>query len=75
MTEIESLTLTSYKDGDDIEIDLTDITKITKDNTEVKLSTYNAILIPGGFGERGIKEKILVSKYCREKKFLFLQYA
>ena len=68
MSVIESLKLASYKVGVEIEIDLIDITKITKDNTEEKLSTYNAILIPGGFGERGIKEKILVSKYCREKK-------
>ncbi|MGL5640166.1 MAG: CTP synthase [Mycoplasmoidaceae bacterium] len=65
---IESLKLSSYKVGVDLEIDLIDITKIKKENIVKKLSTYDGILIPGGFGERGIQEKILVAQYCREKK-------
>ena len=55
MSAIESLKLASYKVGVEIEIDLIDITKITEDNIEKKISMYNGILIPGGFGERGIK--------------------
>lgn len=69
---IESLKLSSYKVGVDIEIDLIDITEIKNDNVEKKLSIYDAILIPGGFGERGIKEKIIVAKYCREKQIPLL---
>ncbi len=33
-----------------------------------KLSQYDGIVIPGGFGARGVEGKINVIKYCREKK-------
>ncbi len=33
-----------------------------------ELSKYDGILIPGGFGSRGVEGKIKVIKYCREKK-------
>ncbi|MGL4617149.1 MAG: CTP synthase [Mycoplasmoidaceae bacterium] len=68
MSVIESLKLSSYKIGVDLQIDLIDIAEITKENVARKLSSYNGILIPGGFGERGMQEKIFVAKYCREKK-------
>ena len=32
------------------------------------LSKFDGILIPGGFGSRGVEGKIQVVKYCREKK-------
>lgn len=32
------------------------------------LNTYHAILIPGGFGDRGIEGKILAGKYARENR-------
>ncbi|MEY4723055.1 MAG: synthetase, synthase [Candidatus Parcubacteria bacterium] len=32
------------------------------------LSKYDGIVIPGGFGSRGVEGKINVIKYCREKK-------
>lgn len=32
------------------------------------LKDYNGILVPGGFGSRGIEGKISVIKYCRENK-------
>ena len=30
------------------------------------LKQYNGIIVPGGFGERGIEGKIAVARYCRE---------
>ena len=33
-----------------------------------KLKKYNGIIVPGGFGERGIEGKIAVIKYLRENK-------
>ena len=33
---------------------------------------HDAILIPGGFGERGFEGKILATQYAREKKIPFL---
>lgn len=32
----------------------------------------NGILVPGGFGDRGVKGKILAAKYAREKHIPFL---
>lgn len=33
-----------------------------------KLKEYDGIIVPGGFGSRGIEGKILTAKYCRENK-------
>jgi len=41
---------------------------ITKDNVEQMLKGYNGILVPGGFGERGIQGKLEAAKYARENK-------
>jgi CTP synthase len=38
-------------------------TKIIKE-----LSTYNGVIVPGGFGESGIAGKLNVIRYCRENK-------
>ncbi len=37
-----------------------------------KLSQYQGIIVPGGFGSRGIEGKINVIKYCRENKIPYL---
>ncbi len=36
------------------------------------LAQYNGIIVPGGFGERGIEGKINTIKYCRENKIPYL---
>lgn len=43
-----------------------------KDNVEEKLKTADGILIPGGFGGRGVDGKIATIKYAREHKIPFL---
>jgi len=40
-------------------------------NAESLLKDYDGLLIPGGFGERGIEGKILATKYARENKIPF----
>ena len=37
-----------------------------------KLSQYDGIIVPGGFGNRGVEGKIAAIKYCRENKIPFL---
>jgi len=37
-----------------------------------KLSGFHGIIVPGGFGARGIEGKIAAIRYCREKKIPFL---
>ena len=44
-----------------------------KDSNNLKqLKEFDAIIVPGGFGNRGIKGKIKVIEYCRKNKIPFL---
>jgi len=40
--------------------------ELTEDNIGEKLGDVDGILVPGGFGERGIEGKILTAKFARE---------
>jgi len=44
---------------------------LTSKNIDKKLKNINGILVAPGFGSRGIKGKIIASKYSREKKIPF----
>lgn len=52
------------------------ITYIDSQNLEIKgvdiLHGLDAILVPGGFGERGVEGKILAAQYARENKVPYL---
>jgi len=50
-----------YVDSQDVEVKGVDI-----------LSELDAILVPGGFGERGVEGKILAAQYARENKVPYL---
>ena len=43
-----------------------------KDNVEELLSDVAGIIVPGGFGERGIEGKIAAAKFARERKVPYL---
>lgn len=46
---------------------------IDSEKLDIKqLSKLDGILVPGGFGERGIEGKIMATQYAREKKLPFL---
>jgi CTP synthase len=45
---------------------------ITPENVNEKLAGIDAILVPGGFGERGVAGKIEAVKYARKNKKVFL---
>ncbi len=45
---------------------------LTKENVDDMLKHVHAILVPGGFGERGIEGKITAINYAREHKVPFL---
>ena len=44
---------------------------MTRDNAEELLSSADAILVPGGFGDRGVEGKIEAVRYARENKVPF----
>ncbi|MBQ7460407.1 MAG: CTP synthase [Oscillospiraceae bacterium] len=55
-----------------INIHWIDSEKITEENVDSMLSDLDGILVPGGFGMRGIEGMILAAKYARERKLPYL---
>ena len=53
-------------------IDLVDAEKITPDTAEDLLGVYEAIVVPGGFGDRGVDGMIVAARYAREQGVPFL---
>jgi CTP synthase len=54
-----------------IEIEYVDAESLTP-QTAAQLSRYDAILVPGGFGKRGIEGKIVAAQYAREHQVPYL---
>ena len=69
---IESLYHAGFENNVKVEIDLVDAEKINKENAKEELSKYDGIIVPGGFGTRGIEGKIETIRYARENKVPFL---
>lgn len=46
--------------------------ELTADNIKEQLKGVQGILVPGGFGERGVEGKILAAKYARENHIPYL---
>ncbi|MDR0850696.1 MAG: CTP synthase [Christensenellaceae bacterium] len=58
--------------GVSVSVKLIDSEDIEKQGAEKLLSGTNAIIIPGGFGNRGIEGKIMAAQYARKNKIPFL---
>ena len=69
---IESLHHAGFANNVNVEIDLVDAEKVNKEAAKDILSKYDGIIVPGGFGTRGIEGKIETIKYARENKVPFL---
>ena len=69
---IESIKHAGFANNVETEIKLIDSEKITKENVNDILSGFQGIIVPGGFGNRGIEGKIETIKYAREYKIPFL---
>ena len=54
-----------------VKIDYVDAETLNADNAG-QLAKFDAILVPGGFGKRGIEGKIIAVKYAREHKLPYL---
>jgi len=51
-----------------VEINMIDAAKITKANVQKILKSYQAVLVPGGFGSRGIEGMIFACQFARENR-------
>ena len=69
---IESIKHAGYANNVLVDIKLIDSEMINDDNVSEILKEYNGIIVPGGFGNRGIEGKINCIKYARENNIPFL---
>ncbi len=66
---IEALKHAACAEGAKLKLDWLDSTEFEEDQKKVsELKAYDGVLIPGGFGSRGIEGKIQVIEYCRKNK-------
>jgi len=69
---IEAIKYSSWKNNCKPEIHWLSAEDYEKDHQKVKeLSEYDGIIIPGGFGNRGIEGKIKAIEYCRKNNIPF----
>ena len=68
----EALKHGGFKNNLKVDIDYVDSEKLDIKNVHRKLGKSNAILVPGGFGERGIEGMITAVKYARTKLIPYL---
>ena len=62
----EALRHAGYFHNTHINIEWIDSEELEKSDIDVKLSHLDGIIVPGGFGQRGIEGMILAAKYARE---------
>ena len=63
----EALRHAGYLLGTNVDIRWIDSESITRENVAEKLSGCGGIIVPGGFGSRGIEGMIVTANYCREQ--------
>ncbi|MFP9045329.1 glutamine amidotransferase-related protein, partial [Enterococcus faecalis] len=68
----EALKHSGFAYNSDIEIDWIKAQELTRENVEERLKDADGILVPGGFGDRGVEGKIEAIRYARENDVPFL---
>ena len=68
----ESLNHGGFETGTNVEIKWVDSELITKFTVEETLGDCDGILVPGGFGGRGVEGKLEAAKYARENDVPYL---
>jgi CTP synthase len=72
LSVIEALNHSGMKHGGKVEVRWADSERLTAEEAEQELAACHGILIPGGFGVRGIEGKIQAARYARERRIPFL---
>lgn len=72
LSVVEALNHAGFETGTNVKIAWIDSELVTDYTVSDMLSDCDGILVPGGFGNRGIEGKITASKYAREKDIPYL---
>lgn len=68
---VEALKHAGYHHDSDIDIKWINSEDVTHENVARLLGDVDGILVPGGFGDRGVEGKIIAIQYARENKVPF----
>lgn len=68
----EALRHGGYANDVKVNIRWVEAEEVTKESAEEQLSSANGILVPGGFGDRGIEGKIAAASYARKNNIPYL---
>ncbi|MEZ5705576.1 MAG: CTP synthase [Burkholderiaceae bacterium] len=68
----EALRHAGMKNHAKVQIEYVDSETIDAGNVAKKLGHFDAILVPGGFGARGVEGKICAAQFARENKVVYL---
>ncbi len=72
LSVVEALKHASIHHGRELEIIWVDAETLRKEEITARLEAADGILVPGGFGVRGIEGKIMAARYAREKGVPYL---
>ncbi|MBU5263826.1 glutamine hydrolyzing CTP synthase [Bacillus atrophaeus] len=68
---VESLRHAGYAFDADVKVKWINAEEVTESNIHELTSGTDGIIVPGGFGDRGVEGKIIATKYARENKVPF----
>ena len=72
MSVFEALKAAAWAKNHQVEIDWIDAEKITASNVAKMLDHVDGIVVPGGFGKRGLEGKIVAAQYALKNKLPYL---
>lgn len=72
LSVVEALCHAGIANDSEVNIKWINSTDLDRDNIEKELKNIDGILVPGGFGCRGIEGKVIAAQYARENKIPYL---
>jgi CTP synthase len=72
LSVVEALRHAAIHHGRNLEVIWVDAESLRKEEITSRLETADGILVPGGFGIRGVEGKIMAIRYARENKVPYL---
>lgn len=69
---VEALSHGGYANDSNVNIKWINAVEVTRDNVEEYLKDVDGVLVPGGFGDRGVEGKIEAIRWAREENVPFL---